>query len=462
MSAADQRGYFSRHVKVHPRIVDGRFARLRVAALFATLGVLYGVPWLTWGDRPAIWLDLPHRKFHLFGLVLWPQDLIYLTALLVSAALFLFLVTALAGRIWCGYACPQTVFTQILVWIERLFEGDRARQLRLARSGWTVERVARQGAKLLFWTAVALWTSLSAIGWFVPIRRLLPDLAAGTAHPATWFFTGLSTVAILLFAGKMREQVCIYMCPYARFQSAMFDQDTLIISYDAGRGEPRGPIGRAPERGDCVDCTLCVQVCPMGIDIRDGLQYQCIACAACIDACAPVMARVGRPSGLVRYTTLAALEGRGARLARPRVLIYSTLISAVVLALTVALVRRVPLELDVLRDRTASYRESRDGEIENVYRLRVLNMDQRDHLYRLEVEGPEGASVDYRAEELRVGAGEIRDVAVRVRIPPESLTERSTEIELELEAIDDERIEVREGSRFLGPRPAARPSGERS
>jgi cytochrome c oxidase accessory protein FixG len=452
VSAAGARGYFSRHVKVHPRIVDGRFARLRIAALVATLGVLYGVPWLTWGDRPAIWLDLPHRKFHFFGLVLWPQDLIYLTALLVSAALFLFLATALAGRIWCGYACPQTVFTQILVWIERLFEGDRARQLRLARGGWTVERAGRQGAKLLFWLFVALWTSISALGWFVPIRRLLPELATGAAHPATYFFTALSTVAILLFAGKMREQVCIYMCPYARFQSAMFDKDTLIISYDLGRGEPRGPLGRGANGGDCVDCTLCVQVCPMGIDIRDGLQYQCIACAACIDACAPVMARIGRPGGLVRYTTLASLEGLPARLARPRVLIYSTLISAVVLALTVALVRRVPLELDVLRDRTASYRESGDGEIENVYRLRVLNMDQRDHAYRLAVDGPEGASVDYRAEDLAVAAGEIRDVAVRVRIPPESLRERSTEIELELEAVDDERIAVREGSRFLGPR----------
>jgi cytochrome c oxidase accessory protein FixG len=460
MSGDAGQGFFSRHVRVHPKIVHGRFANLRIAALVATLGVLYSIPWLRWGDRPAVWLDLPRRKFHLFGLVLWPQDMIYLTALLVIAALFLFLVTALAGRIWCGYACPQTVFTQILVWIERLFEGDRAQQLRLERGGWTVERIVRQSSKGIVGIVFSVATAVSVVGYFVPIRELIPRLFAGTAAPASYLAIVAIAGAIPLFAGRMREQVCIYMCPYARFQSAMFDRDTLIVSYDEQRGEPRGPLTRGIERGasafgSCVDCSLCVQVCPTGIDIRDGLQYQCIACASCIDACDQVMDKIGAPRGLVRYTTQDALEGRRTRIARPRVLAYGGLIALLVAALSYAIVHRVPLELDVLRDRNATYREVGDGRIENVYRLRVLNMDQIEHRYELDVEGPEGVEVVYRAGDLRLGPGEIRDLAVRVRVRPEALRQHSTKIELELRSIDEPAIAVEEESRFLGPK--ARP-----
>jgi len=457
MSDDAERGFFSRHVRVHPKIVHGRFANLRIGALVATLGVLYGLPWLTWGDRPAIWLDLPRRKFHLFGLVLWPQDLIYLTALLIIAALFLFLVTALAGRVWCGYACPQTVFTQILVWIERLFEGDRAKQLRLERGGWTVERVVRQSSKGIVGIVFSVATAVSVVGYFVPVRELLPRLLAGTAAPASYLAILAISGAIPLFAGRMREQVCIYMCPYARFQSAMFDRDTLIISYDEKRGEPRGPLtrgedGAARTFGACVDCSLCVQVCPTGIDIRDGLQYQCIACASCIDACDQVMDRVGAPRGLVRYTTLDALEGRKTRIARPRVLVYGGMIALLVAALSYAVAHRIPLELDVLRDRSATYREVGDGRIENVYRLRVLNMDQVAHSYELDIDGPEGIEVVYRPGDLRLGPGEIRDLAVRVRVRPEALHERSSKIELELRSIEEPQIAVEEESRFLGPK----------
>jgi cytochrome c oxidase accessory protein FixG len=456
-AAAGETGYFSKRSKVYPRIVHGRFARLRVVALWLTLGVLYVVPWLRWGDRPAILLDLPRRKFYLLGLVLWPQDLIYLTALLVLAALALFLFTALAGRIWCGYACPQTVFTEILVWIERAVEGDRARQIRLARSGASFGKVAKKTLKWLLFTAVGAWTAFSAVGWFTPIRQLAGEITGGRLGGWETFFLLFSTGAIVLFAGSMREQVCTYMCPYARFQSAMFDRDTLIVSYDRARGEPRGArtreaVARADALGDCVDCTFCVQVCPTGIDIRDGLQYQCIACTACIDACDGVMDRIGRPRGLVRYTTLRAVEGGRARVLRPRVFAYSALMVVIASALGYSLAHRVPLGLDVLRDRNTRYRETRDGRIENVYELKVLNMDQRARSYALRAFGPAGIEADYDAGDLHVEPGQVRDVPVRLRVPPASLAEASTEVELELTAVDDPGIAVRERARFLGPR----------
>ncbi|KAB2966596.1 MAG: cytochrome c oxidase accessory protein CcoG [Thermoanaerobaculia bacterium] len=453
--------YFSKRRKIHPRIVHGRFARLRVVALYLTLGVLYLLPWLRWGDRPAFLLDLPRRKFYLFGLVLWPQDLIYLTALLVLAALALFLFTALAGRVWCGYACPQTVFTQILVWIERAVEGDRAAQVRLRARGHRAELAWKRALKWTLWTLVAAWTAFSAVGFFTPVRELGTGLLAGSSGRWEAFFLVLFTASILLFAGFLREQVCIYMCPYARFQSAMFDRDTLVVSYDGSRGEPRGARSRTDDPkarglGDCVSCTLCVQACPTGIDIRDGLQYQCIACTACIDACDGVMDRLGYARGLIRYTTQNSIEGRRTRFLRPRVLAYSALMAAITAGLAVSLARRVPLELDVFRDRNAAYRETRDGRIENVYRLRVLNMDQRPREFVLRASGPEGIAADYDADHLRLEAGQVRDVPVRLRVPPASLSRRSTEVELELAAADDEHLSVRESTRFLGPRPAAR------
>ena len=471
-SSAAGNSFFSVHQKVHPRIVHGRFSRLRIAALFLTLGLLYGLPWLRWGGRQAFLLDLPARKFYLFGLVLWPQDLIYLTALLVVAALALFLFTALAGRVWCGYACPQTVFTQMLVWIERWVEGDRSSQIRLRKSGFSLPRAGKLSVKWVLWIAFAVFTSFSAMGSFTPIRALGGRIVAASLGPWEIFFLGFVVVAILLFAGKMREQVCIYMCPYARFQSAMFDRDTLIVSYDAARGEPRG--ARAPKAkagalkgsaasalGDCVDCTLCVQACPTGIDIRDGLQYQCIACTACIDACDEVMEKVGSPRGLVRYTTLNALENLQARILRPRVAAYALLMMGIIAAVSISLAHRVPAAFDVLRDRNAPYREARDGTIENVYRLKVLNMEERPRSYRLTASGLPGLTVDYEAGDLDVAAGQVRDVPVRLRVAPDELHEHSNPIEFQLVAADDPGIAVRESARFLGPRPPALAEHER-
>jgi len=459
-SKSGSNSFFSVHQKVHPRIVHGRFSRLRIAALFLTLGLLYGLPWLQWGGRPAFLHDLPARKFYFFGLVFWPQDLIYLTAVLVVAALALFLFTALAGRVWCGYACPQTVFTQVLVWIERWVEGDRASQIRLRKNGFSLPRNTKLAIKWALWIVFALFTAFSTLGSFTPIRELGSRILTGALGPWETFFLGFIVVAILLFAGKMREQVCIYMCPYARFQSAMFDRNTLIVSYDPARGEPRGARGKESAReaqkplGDCVDCTLCVQACPTGIDIRNGLQYQCIACTACIDACDEVMDKVGTPRGLVRYTTLNAMENLKTRILRPRVVAYALLMLGIATAVGISITNRVPVAFDVLRDRNAPFREARDGRIENVYRLKILNMDEKPRTYLLRASGLPNITVDYEAGDLDVAAGQVRDVPVRLRVAPADIPEHSNHIELELVAADDARISVRESARFLGPRRA--------
>ncbi|MEO8198708.1 MAG: cytochrome c oxidase accessory protein CcoG, partial [Thermoanaerobaculia bacterium] len=357
-----------------------------------------------------------------------------------------------------GYACPQTVFTQVLVWIERWVEGDRASQIRLRKNGFSLPRSTKLAIKWALWLVFALFTAFSTLGSFTPIRELGSRILAGKLGPWETFFLVFIVVAILLFAGKMREQVCIYMCPYARFQSAMFDRNTLIVSYDPERGEPRGARGKETSRlsaqplGDCVDCTLCVQACPTGIDIRNGLQYQCIACTACIDACDEVMDKVGSSRGLVRYTTLNAMENLKTRILRPRVVAYAVLMVGIAAAVAVSISNRVPVAFDVLRDRNAPYRESRDGRIENVYRLKVLNMEEQPRSYMLRASGLPGITVDYEAGDLDVAAGQVRDVPVRLRVAPGDLHEHSNRIELELVAVDDAKIAVRESARFLGPR----------
>ena len=292
--AAPADSYYAKHRKIYPREVQGRFTRLRTIAVFALLGLYYLLPWMNWNGRQAILFDLPARQFHLFGLVMWPQDFIFLTLLLVIAGLTLFFSTAMAGRLWCGFACPQTVWTEVFLWMERAIEGDRARRLKLDRAPWSLQKLLRKGGKQLAWIIFALWTGFTFVGFFTPIRTLLPSALAFQLGPWETFWSLFYSFATYGNAGYLREQVCKYMCPYARFQSAMFDKDTLVITYDARRGEPRGsrPRGldaRSRGQGDCIDCKACVQVCPTGIDIRQGLQYECISCAACIDACDSVM-----------------------------------------------------------------------------------------------------------------------------------------------------------------------------
>lgn len=424
---------YERQATIHPREVHGWFAAWRWALVALTQLVFYGLPWLPWNGRPAVLFDLGARRFYLFDLVLYPQDFIYLTGLLILSAYGLFLFTAVAGRLWCGYACPQTVYTEIFLWVERRLEGDRLARMRLDEAPWGAAKLARRGSKHLVWAAIGLWTGFSFVGYFTPIRTLGAEALAWNLGPWEGFWVLFYGFATYGNAGFMREQVCKYMCPYARFQSAMFDPDTLVISYDAARGEPRGSRPRsldaasraAAGKGDCVDCTLCVQVCPTGIDIRQGLQYECIGCAACIDVCNGVMDKMAYPRGLIRYATQRSLDegrsGAGLRwraLARPRVLVYTAILLAIGSAFVASLALRSPVRVDVVRDRGSLARLVDDGRIENVYRLQVMNATEAVQRYRVGVDGLEGAEVRVRGEPV-LGPAESRWVPVAVQIPPD-------------------------------------------
>ncbi len=453
---AVQESLYARHKKVYPRQVSGFFADLRVLFIGLTLGIFYGLPWLNWGGRQAFLIDLPARKFNLFAWTFWPQDLIYLAAILIISALSLFLFTAVLGRVWCGFTCPQTVWTEMFLWIERKFEGDRMKQMKLAKLPWSNrEKLLKSGGKQVSWVLFSLLTGFSFVGFFTPIRELAvatADFALGPWQTFWILFYGFATYGN---AGFLREQVCTYMCPYARFQSAMFDPNTLIISYDQKRGEPRGARNRTIDPksqglGDCIDCTLCVQVCPTGIDIRKGLQYQCIACAACVDVCDSVMDKMGYPRGLIRYTTQNALEGKPSRLLRPRVMVYTAILTAISIALVTSVLMRVPLDLDVIRDRGSLYRETGEGLIENVYTLKVLNMDERPHSYTLNATGIPDLKL-LQDNEIVIDGGRVQEVAVRLQADPGNLAKRSTEVTFELQAIDNPKLKVTEEARFLGP-----------
>ena len=447
---------YQKRQKIYPRQVHGIYARLRALAVLALLGLYYGLPWVTWNGRQAVLLDLPARQFHLFGITFWPQDFFYLTALLIIAALSLFFFTALAGRLWCGYACPQTVWTETFLWIERMIEGDRSKQMKLDKSPWDARKITIKSSKHAVWIIYALWTGFTFVGYFTPIRELAPKLATFSTGPWETFWVFFYSFATYGNAGWLREQVCIYMCPYARFQSAMFDKDTMIISYDTTRGEPRGGRKRnidpkSKGLGDCIDCTLCVQVCPTGIDIRDGLQYQCIGCAACIDACNDVMDKMNYPRGLIRYTTEHALQGTPTHILRPRVIIYSVLLLGIFAALIFAISQRIPLELDIIRDRNVLYRQAEMGLISNVYTLKILNMDQREHTYTLSVSGIEGLELDSGLTEFTLQPGDVLSTPLSVKADPVYLKSPSSEILFTLQALDDPELRVEEHARFLGP-----------
>jgi cytochrome c oxidase accessory protein FixG len=441
--------------KIYPREIDGRFQRLRVYAVWALLGLFYVLPWIRWGERQAVLFDLPARKFHIFALTLWPQDFYFLTWLLVIAALSLFFFTALAGRLFCGYACPQTVWTETFLWIERWVEGSRTQQIKLARAPWTWDKIWRRGTKQFLWIAFALWTGFTFVGYFTPITELAGKIAHFSTGPWETFWVLFYGGATYVNAGFMREQVCKYMCPYARFQSAMFDKDTLIITYDAQRGEPRGARKKGTDYkakglGDCVDCTMCVQVCPTGIDIRKGLQYECIACAACIDACDEVMDKVGYPRGLIRYDTQNGLEGKAKRVLRPRTIVYATLLTALAIGFAWTLTHRNVVGIDVLRDRNALYRERGDGLIENVYNVKLLNKDGVEHEFTIAATGLPGLQIDYGAETVKVGPGDVQSVPVRVRVPRGEL-QGGADIQFSIRTEGERPLEASGKARFLAP-----------
>jgi cytochrome c oxidase accessory protein FixG len=446
--------------QIYPRETTGRYASLRWVCVWLTQLVFYGLPWISWNGRQAVLFDLAARKFYLFGIVLWPQDFIYLALLLIICAYGLFLVTAIAGRVWCGYACPQTVYTEIFMWIERQFEGSRSARIRLDRQPFSLSKLWRKGGKHTVWGVLALWTGFTFVGYFTPIQVLRDGALSLSLGPWELFWLLFYGFATYGNAGWMREQVCKYMCPYARFQSSMFDQDTLIVTYDKQRGEPRSPRGKTGKQsaaGDCIDCSMCVQVCPTGIDIRDGLQSDCIGCAACVDACNSVMDKVGAPRGLVRYSTDNALRKQLSpqqireRALRPRVLIYSAVLLVIVTLFFGSLLSRTPLKLDVIRDRGAMGREVEDGMIENVYRLQIMNTDELAHRYRISVSGidtivlatPDLVDLDGTAS---------RAVPVRVRVSAGKGEKGSNKIAFELKAVDDEHLQVKEKAVFIVPR----------
>ena len=448
---------YEKHRKVYPREVHGYFASARLAAGLALLGIFYGIPWLQWNGKPLVLFDLPARQFHVFGLTLWPQDFLFLAFLLVIAAFSLFFFTALAGRLWCGYACPQTVWTESFLWIERFVEGSRLQQMKLDQSSPGLVKLRIKATKHVLWLALALFTGFSFVAYFVPARELADGVLRGDLSNAEWFwllFYGLATYGN---AGFLREQVCKYMCPYARFQSAMFDRDTLIISYDEARGEPRGARhnGEDPATkglGHCINCTLCVQVCPTGIDIREGLQYECIGCSACIDVCNGVMDRMAYPRGLIRYTTQNAIEGQPLRVLRPRLFIYASILLLLCSVFSWRLAARLPIGLDVLHDRNQLYRET-GGKIENVYLLKVMNKDDIAHEYAITAFGIDGLEVRLDAPTVRVAPGVVLNLPVALRAREEALGARSLPVTFRLAAVDRPDLAVAADARFLGPSP---------
>ncbi len=460
-AAAPEVGLYEATKKIYPRSVQGLFARWRWAMVFLTQLVFYGMPWVEWGERQMVLFDLAARRFYIFGLVLYPQDLIYLSGLLVVSALSLFLFTAVAGRLWCGYACPQTVYTEIFLWVEQRIEGNRSARIRLDAGALSLEKLGKKAFKHSVWIAIALWTGFTFVGYFTPIRELgmaLLQLQMGSWEVFWVFFYAFATYGN---AGFMREQVCMYMCPYARFQSAMFDRDTLIVSYDAARGDPRAPRRktvdpRSAALGDCIDCSLCVQVCPTGIDIRQGLQYECIGCGLCVDACDSVMDKMGYAPRLIRYDTQNGMEAGWSRrqllrrVLRPRVLVYTALLTLLVAGLLASLVARTPLKVDVVRDRASLARIVEGGRLENVYRLQIMNATERTQHYRIAARGIEGLSVS-PDEAVEVEPAQARWVAVRLQVPYGAAPAGSHAVHFDIREADG-AAQVSEKAVFLVPR----------
>jgi cytochrome c oxidase accessory protein FixG len=455
---------FVSEATIHPRSVQGRYAQLRWLTVWITQLVFYGLPWLEWGQRQAVLFDLEARRFYLFGLVLYPQDFIFLAGLLIICALSLFLVTAIAGRVWCGYGCPQTVYSEIFMWIERKIEGDRQRRIRLDAQAWNARKIGIRGTKHLIWFALSLWTGLTFVAYFTPMSSLLVELKMLSLGPWETFWILFYAAATYGNAGFMREQVCKYMCPYARFQSAMFDKDTLIVTYDEKRGEPRGGRAKSSDAkaqglGDCVDCTLCVQVCPTGIDIRKGLQYECIGCAACIDVCNGVMKRLDYAPGLIRYSTQQAMDqGWSAaqiwqRIRRPRVLVYIALWLAICAGWLVSLSMRDDFKVDVVRDRGVLARIVSGGMIENVYRINLMNATDTSQSLQISATGLPGLQLKGDTS-VRLVPAQSQWIVVRLELPISTATQlKSGSHAITLRVVNEEtQTEVLEKSIFYIPR----------
>ncbi|OIM97296.1 cytochrome c oxidase accessory protein CcoG [Polynucleobacter sp. QLW-P1DATA-2] len=460
--------------KIYPRSVSGLFARWRLALVFATQLLFYGLPWLNWNGRQAVLFDLVQRKFYIFGLVLWPQDVIYLTLLLILSALALFLFTTVAGRLFCGYACPQTVYTEIFMWIERKVEGDRFARIRLDGEEWPwgLKKWRLKITKHFLWLLIAFWTGFTFIGYFTPIETLGAALLHLSLGPWQTFWLCFYSFATWGNAGFMREQVCKYMCPYARFQSVMVDKDTFLVTYDKVRGEPRGSRSKSADHaslglGDCVDCSICVQVCPTGIDIRDGMQYMCIGCGACIDACDQVMEKVDYPKGLIRYTTERAIEEKESNqsairhILRPRVLIYTAFITVLASAFFISLATRNPLRVDVMRDRGALAREVEGVRIENIYRIQIMNASEHPMKVHIKATGLDGLKIlSSQGQEISIinvgpASNQLLPIKVSTAIGVNESGNYPIFFDVSAQEIDEDEVVIRtrnEKSTFIIPR----------
>jgi len=466
--------FYATRTKVYPRAVGGLYRRIKWAMLVLCLGLYYTVPWLRWDRGPgapdqAVLIDLPGRRAYFFWIEIWPQEVYYLSGLLILGAVGLFLATSLLGRVWCGYTCPQTVWTDLFMWVERMIEGDRVQRMRLDQQPLSAAKAARKAAKHGAWLAISVATGGAWIFYFVDAPTALGEIFAGTAAMETYVFIALFTATTYLLAGWAREQVCTYMCPWPRFQAAMLDVHSFVVTYRGYRGEPRGKHrhGESWEgHGDCVDCRACVVVCPTGIDIRDGQQLECIGCGLCIDACDEIMDKVGRPRGLIAFDTLHNVEARAKaeppsyRILRPRVLIYAGLLLAIAATMAAGLALRSTVELTVLRDRSPLFVALSDGAIRNGYAVKILNKERVPETYTLTVQGVPGASLDVIGDgavladgasaRLEVKPDAVGTFRVNVRAERRVLAGESTPIQF---ILDGATAQARQATVFLGPKP---------
>ncbi len=456
VNSAAARTLYKAREPIYPKLVHGKFRALKWALLSLTLGVYYLLPWIRWprgvGEPDqAVLVDFPGRRFYFFFIEIWPDELYFLTGLLILAALALFLATALFGRVWCGYACPQTVWTDLYIAVERLVEGDRNKRIKLAKAPWTGEKIAKKATKHALWLIIAAATGGAWVFYFHDAPTVFPQLFRGEAPGSAYLFIGLLTFTTYMLAGSMREQVCTYMCPWPRIQAALTDSETLQVTYKADRGEPRGSHKKGESwegRGDCVDCNACVAACPMGIDIRDGAQLECINCALCIDACDETMKKIGRPLGLIDYDTDKNLERRQAgrkeqiRLIRTRTILYAALIAAVGALILFGLTSRATMEVNVLRDRTPPFVTLSDGSIRNAYTVKIINKANHARDFNIRLEGggayqlsTVGAETQNNALVVTAEGDAVRSIRIFATLPASELLRASGEIRIIVEEV---------------------------